>query len=257
MIKKFWGESMHILFISRKMLRRILIYLVVFFILFLFGYHYYNNQVHVASFKYQDNHFNNKTIVIDAGHGGVDSGVAHSSGLMEKDINLDIAIQLKDLLDESGANCIITREKDVELSQLSDIGGTRHRKDLNARVNIIDKNQADLFISIHVNSFPQNEKVKGPIVFYHPQSEYSKGLAECIQERLNLEYNTQYKEKQTFLNKARSDTYYILKNTKSPGVIVETGFMSNKEDYSLLKKEKFRYFIAYHIYIALGEFLNQ
>lgn len=246
---------MHILYISKKRLRIMII--LVFIILLFFGYQYFNNQINIATFKYQGNFFNNKTIVIDAGHGGIDSGVMHSSGFMEKDVNLDIAKQLKELLDESGANCIITREKDEELSQLSTIGGTRHRKDLNARVNIIDSNQADFFISIHVNSFPQDEKVKGPIVFYYTQSEYSKELADCIQERLNLEYNNQYKEKQTSQNKARGDTYYILKNTKSPGVIVETGFMSNNEDYNLLKKEKFRCFVAYQIYIALGEFLNQ
>jgi N-acetylmuramoyl-L-alanine amidase len=248
---------MQILYISKKNLRIMSIFFIVFIILLLFGYQYFKNQIHIDAFKYQGNYFNNKTIVIDAGHGGIDSGVMHSSGLMEKDVNLHIAKQLKELLDESGANCIITRDKDEELSHLSTIGGTRHRKDLNARVNIIDSNNSDLFISIHVNSFPQDEKVKGPIVFYYTHSEYSKGLAECIQERLNIEYNKQYKVKQTSLNKARGDSFYLLKNTRSPGVIVEIGFMSNNEDYSLIKKEKFRYLVAYQIYIALGEFLNQ
>ena len=256
MIKEYRGEFMNILYFSKKSIIKMCILFIVFIFLILVGY-YYKNKIYIPTFKYQNNHFNNKTIVIDAGHGGVDSGVIHSSGLMEKNINLDIAKQLKELLDESGAYCIITRDRDIELSSLSNIGGTRHKKDLNARVNIIDQSHADLFISIHVNSFPEDEGVKGPIVFYYSQSEYSKRLAECIQERLNREYNGQYKQKHAIFNKARGDTYYILRNTKSPGVIVETGFMSNKEDYKLLKQEKFRYFVAYQIYISLGEFLNQ
>lgn len=243
---------MDIFYISKKYIKKLIILLAI--IIFFNILIYIRNDIDVPTFKYSSNYFINKTIVIDPGHGGVDGGAVSSGGLMEKDINLAIGKYLKELLNESGANCIITRDKDIELSKLSTIKDTRNRRDLNARVNIINHNKADLFISIHVNSFPKDKSIKGPIVFYYNQSEPSKELAKYIQKRLNTEFNKYYRYKKH--NKSRGGTYYILKNTKSPGVIVENGFISNKEDYNLLKKDKFRYSIAYQIYMAIGEYLN-
>lgn len=245
---------MQIFYFSKKKIKRVLVFIIIIIILLLCIYKVFENSIYVPSFTYQDNRFSNQTIVIDAGHGGVDSGVVHSSGLMEKDVNLEIAKHLQGLLEDSGANVVITREEDVELSSLSTIGGTRQQRDLNARTNIIDNNQADFFVSVHVNSLPQHPSVKGPIIYYHPQSETSKTLAEVIQNRLNIEYSKIYKEE--INHTVRGEAYYILRNTNSPGVIAEVGFMSNQEDYTLLSKEKFRYFIAYQIYIALGEYLE-
>lgn len=244
---------MHIFYFSKKRMNGFFILFLI--IMGIFIYQIFKNQIIIPAFTYNDNRFLNKTIVIDAGHGGVDSGVIHPDGLMEKDINLEIAKFLKELLEDSGANCIITRGKDTDLSHLSNLGQTRQQKDLNARVNIINQNQADFFVSIHVNSFPRDNKVKGPVVFYYPQSKNSKNLAEVIQNRLNIEYNKIYQEEQ--YNKSKGASYYILQNTNSPGVIVEVGFMSNKEDYKLFNKKKYRYFVAYQIYIALGEYLEQ
>lgn len=244
---------MGIFYLSKKKLNIVIITIV--FLIVISIYLNNRNNMKIPTFKYSSNYFNNKTIVIDPGHGGVDAGAIRLDGLMEKDINLEIGKYLKELLDESGANCIITRDKDIELSKLSNIKDTRVRRDLNARVNIIDDNKAGLFVSIHINSFPKDKSIKGPIAFYYTQSEHSKELAGFIQKRLNDEFNKHYRHKKS--NKPTGGTYYILRNTKSPGVIVENGFISNDEDYNLLKKDKFRYSIAYQIYMALGEYLNK
>lgn len=248
---------MHIYYISRKRLVRIFIILLLTLVIIPTIYRGIRLKVEVPAFMYSNSYLKNRIIVLDAGHGGIDSGVVHPSGIMEKDINLDIVKHIKDFLEGSGAQCILTRDRDMELSHLSSIGGTRHRRDLNARVNIIDESQADLFISIHVNTFPQDESVKGPIVFYYYNSEYSKGLAETIQNRLNEGYSRKYKGKKKPFNKIQGETYYILRNTRSPGVIIETGFISNKEDFALLSNSKFRKLVAYQIYIAIGEFLGE
>lgn len=246
---------MHVFYFSKKKIKKFFALFLIIVGIFLLLYQFLGNYQMIPAFTYNDNRFLNKTIVIDPGHGGIDVGVIDSKGLMEKDINFKIAKFLKKLLEESGANCIITRDKDTDLSYLSNQGKTRQLQDLNARVNLINQSQADFFVSIHVNSFPKDHRIKGPMVFYYPQSKSSKNLAEVIQNRLNIEYNNIYKEEQ--YNKAKGESFYILKNTDCPGVIVEVGFMSNEEDYKLLNKAKFKNFIAYQIYIALGEYLHQ
>jgi len=126
-----------------------------------------------------------KIIVVDAGHGGIDPG-ANRPGVLEKDINLAIALQLKNVLNEYGAKVVLSRQADIELSTECDnekVRG-RYRRDLTARVEMAEESDADLFISIHANAV-SNTKRQGAEVFYYAKSEAGKALSNSIQAELS------------------------------------------------------------------------
>jgi N-acetylmuramoyl-L-alanine amidase len=178
-------------------------------------------------------------IVIDPGHGGIDGGVGYGE-ILEKDINLSIALKLKTLLEQKGYTVVMTREKDVSLDHLNHSSSSRHKRDLNARVDIINSSNAQLFISIHVNS-NNRSSAKGSVVFYHQKFEQNKTLAYAIQRVLNgLVVNG---VKRPTHDPQRQD-YYIPDHAVVPGVIVETAFMTNKEERALLSTDEFQDQIA-------------
>ena len=196
---------------------------------------------------------NNKTIVLDPGHGGIDGGTSFGD-VLEKNINLKIGLRLKEELMKKGATVIMTRETDDSLDDHID-NGSRHREDLNARVKIVNDNKADIFISIHVNHTKNEHKV-GPIVFYNEKSEKSKYLAEYVQNNLNnlsaykkLEIGTKHS--------ATPGNYYTLINISSPGVIVETGFISNEIDRNLLLENEHQNEIIELIANSIITFFNE
>lgn len=174
---------------------------------------------------------NNITIVLDPGHGGVDGGTSYGD-ILEKNINLIIGLKLNEELTKKGATVVMTREIDNSLDDRIVGNGSRHREDLNARVKIANDNKADIFISIHVNHTKNTSKM-GPIIFYDIDSENGKFLAEYVQTRLNN--LSAYKEMDVKVKHSpTSGNYFTLKNISSPGVIVETGFISNENDRKLL-----------------------
>lgn len=163
--------------------------------------------------------FNGKTIVIDPGHGGKDPGKIGINGAKEKDVNLAISKELEQILNDNGFKVVMTRTQDKALSgegKFSKIG------DLNARCKIINDTYASapetVLISIHQNSFT-SESVHGAQSFYYKSSENSKRLAEIIQGKMNNNINTD-KAKITKEN----NSYYMLINSKCPGIIIECGF---------------------------------
>ena len=178
---------------------------------------------------------NGKVVVIDSGHGGADPGKVGINGAKEKDVNLAIGKSLKKVLEEKGFEVVMTRTEDVVLgdsSKFSKIG------DLNKRCEIInsayEKNNNCIMISLHQNSFTQ-ESVHGAQSFYFQRSEKSKVLGESIQEELNREVNTEKAKKAK-----PNDSYYILINSKCPGIIVECGFLSNSTEAGKLVDEKYQ-----------------
>lgn len=173
----------------------------------------------------------NKTIVIDPGHGGIDGGT-NIGDILEKDINLIIGLKLKDMLIKKGATVVMTREIDESLDDHIIGNGSRHREDLNARVKTVNDSDADLFISIHVNHIKNAKKI-GPIIFYHKTSEKGKLLAEHMQEYLN-DISTYKKLDIKVEHEATPGNFYILGNTSTLGIIVEMGFLSNDIDRGLL-----------------------
>lgn len=186
----------------------------------------------------------NKVIVVDPGHGGVDPGKMAENGVKEKDINLEIAKRLAVILGQAGAAVIMTRECDMHLSSSETKGWpAKHREDLAKRVKMANERQADLFISIHCNSFPDSNQ-HGAQVFYQPGSEDSKMLAECIQDEIiRLLGNTK--------RKAKGVDYYVTRNTKMPTVIVETGFITNPKEQSLLLDPAYQSKMAWSIYAGI------
>jgi N-acetylmuramoyl-L-alanine amidase len=188
-------------------------------------------------------------IVIDPGHGGRDPGKVGINGALEKDINLAIALRLKDLLEQNDIHVIMTRTEDVGLYSESD--SNKKRVDLNNRIKIINSSNAAFAISIHQNSFSQ-ESVKGAQVFYHTQSEEGNILAVTLQEQL----------KETIKDgnhrKAKSNTsYYMLKHTTCPLVIVECGYLSNRAEAALLVEEEYQEKMAWAIHLGIMKHLNK
>ena len=185
-----------------------------------------------------------KNIIIDAGHGGYDPGKVASDGTEEKDINLAIAELLAGYMRQGGANVTLTRLEDEALSK-------DKRNDLKERVEFAKSEDTDIFISIHQNSFP-NEDVHGAQVFYKKDSEAGKSLAVAIQKRLAEVADVG----NTRMAKA-DGSYYILKNSSVPSVIVECGFLSNDEERAKLLDEEYRKHIAWAIYMGVMDYCGE
>ena len=187
------------------------------------------------------------TIIIDAGHGGPDPGKVSESGTLEKDINLNIALHLKELLENQDMNVIMIREEDKDLAT-----DTNKRKlsDIKERVNIMENSNADMVISIHQNSYP-DPSVYGAQCFYPSNSEEGKKLATIIQNQIITSTN------QTKIREIKSnDDYYLLKHSPIPIVIVECGFLTNPEEETLLLAEEYQRKMAWSIHLGILQYFN-
>ncbi len=188
------------------------------------------------------------TIAVDAGHGGRDPGKVGINGALEKDINLSIALKLRDLLELNDINVIMIREDDSGLYSESD--SNKKAVDMRKRVDIINNSDAVLAISIHQNSFTQ-ESIKGAQVFYFTGSQGGKEFAEVMQDQLKKSLQDGNKR----LAKA-NDSYYMLKKTRCPIVIVECGYLSNSSQAALLIDENYQEKLAWAIHLGLLSYLN-
>ena len=169
---------------------------------------------------------NNKTvIVIDPGHGGEDPGKVGSNDVLEKDLNLQIAKKVIKRLKKKGITIVTTREDDNV--------PTSKKQDLEERIELINSTNPKLTVCIHQNSFLE-PSVKGAQVFYYTPDESAKEVAGILQEELrtvDLENKREIKA---------NDTYYMLKHTKVPTVIVECGFLTNPEEAQKLTNEGYQ-----------------
>lgn len=188
-------------------------------------------------------------IVIDAGHGGTDPGKIGINGKKEKDINLQIAKELKKKLEKEGVEVVMTRESDEGLYNSS----SRNKKvdDMKKRCKIIDEAKPVFTISIHQNSYPE-EYVKGAQVFYYGQSQEGKELAEILQESM-----VQQLDKENHRTAKANESYYLLKKTESPTVIVECGFLSNSEEAKLLADKDYQKKVAEAIHTGIKKYLKE
>lgn len=187
-------------------------------------------------------------VVIDVGHGGDDPGKVGIDGSLEKDINLQIARKLKVYLEQSDVEVVMTREEDVGLYSASDT--KKKMADMRKRCEIIEESGADLVVSIHQNSYHQ-EDVSGAQVFYYRKSEKGKRLAEILQKRFDYALRDQNRRKAK-----PNDSYYLLLHVKCPIVIVECGFLSNWKEAALLKTEEYQDRVAYTLHMGIMEYLN-
>lgn len=185
-------------------------------------------------------------IVIDAGHGGVDAGTIGIDGCEEKKVNLSIALDLYDFLSVCGYECKLTRAGDYEV--FAD-GEERTKSDLYNRMDYINSFSGCTLISIHQNHF-ENESEHGTQIWYSPNNEKSKTLADSILNsvKLNLQPNNER------LNKESDDSYYLLYKAENPSLMIECGFMSNAEENNKLQNEEYQKNFAYSIlYGVSGE----
>ena len=185
---------------------------------------------------------NRKIIVVDAGHGGWDPGMV-SGKIDEKDVNLSIAKKLQVFLEQAGATVIVTRIDDSGLSK-------NKSGDMYVRRTIANSSHADIFVSIHQNSF-NNESVKGAQAFYFNESDNSLKLATCVQERLKefVDPSNKFKAKS-------NSNYYVLKQTEMPAVLVECGFLTNYNERQKLTNEEYQDKIAWGIYLGIVDYFH-
>lgn len=180
-----------------------------------------------------------KIILIDPGHGGIDGGAVSKNGVVEKDLNLIISTMLKNKLITQGYDVVMTREDDRGL--YSEGGTIRKKKieDLKNRCFMKENSKCDLFLSIHLNMFPQS-KYKGAQVWYADDSE-SQRLAHILQQNLINDVDSSNHR----CEKPANDLYKILRcSNHIPSVIVECGFLSNPEEESKLLDKAYQQKIA-------------
>ncbi len=185
----------------------------------------------------------NKVIILDAGHGGWDPGMVGEKTILEKDLNLKIAEKLQHYLELGGAIVINTRTIDEAL-------GDRKRSDMLARKEIANSLGADLLISIHQNSYT-DEDIRGAQVFYFNKSESGKLLAQSIQNEIKefIQPNNKRKPK-------ADASYYMLTRSEVPSVIIECGFLSNPDERKNLADDEYQEKMAWSIYKGMISFFE-
>lgn len=171
------------------------------------------------------------TVVIDPGHGGVDGGTADWQGNLEKNINLKIALKLREQLRQSGLRVVMTRDRDVDLAPFLAGRKGRHRRDLMGRINKALSARCFALVSIHCD-YSQDPRKQGAVVFYNYHSQAGKDLASLIQEELNLI--------QERPGEIAPGKYLIIRQKVITGVIVEVGFLSNQVDAGKLTTDQYQ-----------------
>lgn len=194
-----------------------------------------------------------KTVILDAGHGGEDPGaVSDYSGLKEKDVNLNIVMLAKQLLEKDNYKVILTRDADQLVYETTTKSIIQKRKeDLTRRKKMMDELGADIVISVHLNKFPQSQ-YHGAQVFFPPSSPASQRLANEIQESLRL--NVDNSNDRVALIKR--DPIMILKNLKTTTVIVECGFLSNADEEKKIGMEDYQNKLAAAIKIGIDNYFK-
>lgn len=186
-----------------------------------------------------------KTVIIDPGHGGIDVGTVGIDGSLEKNINLSISLDLYDYLMVSGINTVLTRDGDYEVYRA---GEKRTKSDLYNRMDFINSVPNSILISIHQNHF-ENEAEWGTQVWFSPNDEISPTLADKILR--SVKENIQPENKRE--NKVSDNSYYILYKAQKPSVMVECGFVSNKNENNKLQDKEYQKDMAYSILAGICE----
>lgn len=188
-------------------------------------------------------------VVVDAGHGGMDPGKVGINGALEKDINLKIAEALKKYLEADDLEVVMTRESDEGLYDAN--ASNKKVQDMKRRIELIDEAKPVITVSIHQNSYPE-EYVHGAQVFFYSGSTEGQKLAEIIQAQLTARADPENKRKVK-----ANDSYYLLKKTGIPIVIVECGFLSNSAEAEKLCDEDYQERVAWAIHMGIMQYLNK
>lgn len=191
----------------------------------------------------------NRTVVIDAGHGGNDPGKIGVDNSLEKDLNLIIAKKVQKLLEQQDVKVIMTRESDAGLYE--EQSSNKKVQDMKNRCTLINETQPDCVVSIHQNSYHE-EYVVGAQVFYYGTSQEGQRLAETLQEKL-----VSYVDPENHRQAKANESYYLLKKTEVPIVIVECGFLSNWEEARKLQEDSYQNQIAWAVSMGILSYLEK
>lgn len=202
---------------------------------------YWTTQITVSSIPSQT-----FCVVLDAGHGGIDGGSQGATGVYERDINLAVTNKVEQLLNTLDLNVIKTRSNEEGLYGVFASGFKM--RDLKARKEIIEKSNANLVVSIHMNFF-RDKSAKGAQVFYKPNDEISKKLARNMQDLFVRNLNNARK------SYAEGD-FYILTCTDTAGILVEGGYLSNPEEEALLISDEYQDLLAYQIFCGIVQYFD-
>lgn len=201
---------------------------------------YYENWLESKSYnKFQDSSVEtqkvttNMTVILDAGHGGADTGTIVDS-IEEKDINIQVTNKLKEILEDNGVSVILTRENDETVK-------------LHERVNMANECDADLFISIHCNYYDKDNSIRGFEGYYY-NNEAAKFYADIILQNLS--------RTKIPTRNVKSAGYYVLKNTNIPALLLELGFMSNVQDRINLSDDQYQTYLANAMAIGIIDALE-
>ncbi len=193
-----------------------------------------------------------KLIVIDAGHGGEDSGAVGVNGALEKDLNLQIALEIGKALEEKGYVVVYTRTDDRLLyTEEENIKGIRKISDLKNRCKIAARYPNSVFVSIHMNSFGSS-KYSGLQVYYSEKNDESRLLADSIQNKVINDLQ----KTNNRVTKPGKDMY-ILENIDNTAVLIECGFLSNKEECEKLSEKEYQKELSFLIVCAIIEYIEK
>lgn len=189
---------------------------------------------------------NSFCVVLDAGHGGIDGGSRGSSGVYERDINLSVSKKIEKLLKEMNIKVVQTRKTEDGLYGVFASGFKK--RDMQERRKIIQRAKADLVVSIHMNYF-EDSSARGAQVFYKPNNISSRELAESLQSLFEKNLPNARKS-------AQKGDFYILTSTETPGILIECGYLSNKEEEKLLISNDYQNKLAYQIFCGIVGFFG-
>lgn len=207
------------------MKRKIELFMVLFLLIGAIVASWKLSELTAGATKEEKNTKEKTVIVVDPGHGGEDPGKVGTNDVLEKDLNLQIAKKVQKLLEEAGIKIVMTREDDKVPKA--------KKEDLNQRIQLINDTKPTLALCIHQNSYP-DQAIKGAQVFYHTVTEEAEDVASIVQEELRTVDPTNKRQIK------ENDTYYMLKHTKVPTIIVECGFLTNPEEAEKLTQEEYQ-----------------
>lgn len=171
-----------------------------------------------------DDYVSKFCVIVDAGHGGSDGGTV-SGKIIEKDINLSVALKLKTILEDNNIEVILTRNSDEKMS-------------LAQRTSVANDSNADFFISLHCNYYEDDAQIAGLECYYNsPDATESKAYAESIIHAVSLSNDVKTRD-------AKTENYYVLRNTQIPAVLVEMGFLSNYSESQKLLSDDYQEILA-------------
>ena len=206
-------------------------------------------KINMTEEVFKNNEAAELTVIIDAGHGGVDTGATGILGKYESELCLEVSNKLAHILSMSNVNVVMTRTDD-RLLQSKNSSLSRKQSDLQGRVEFTESYTNPIFVSIHMNTYPL-ESCTGSQIFYSPNSEDSEDLAAVIKESLGELSSGKQRE-----NKKSGSNIYVLNHLKCPAVLIECGFITNKEEATLLNDEKYQRKLAVLIANGISNFID-